>query len=108
MRGFSSVERRISANETQTRFRVQYKDKKGKAKGKVLKTIEEARALRDKTDIPGAAKKALNISPTPKAKKDKPGIQLLQLDLESTAISITDKLKLIKEYTDTVSKILAL
>lgn len=110
MKGFSSIERRISANADQTRFRVQYKDKKGKPKGKVLKTLADARKLRDQTDIPGAAKKAAEKGYTvPKTSKVAKKPEMMQLDLSSLAgITAEKKIELVDGIMSTIGKILAL
>ncbi len=118
MKGFSHTERRISANKDQTKFRIQYK-KDGKANARIVSSIEEARKVRDETDLPGAALKASanrkvavnpkqNPNKTAAKRVEKPEISVQKFDLSQFMEPAVDKLKLLKEYMDTVNKILSM
>lgn len=106
MKGFQTIERRISANDDKTRFRVQFKTKDGRANAKILKTIAEARKLRDKTDSASARKlntKGKYLKQTPAEK-----ISIHELDFSPKGdVDSSQKLKLLDRYLNILEKILA-
>jgi hypothetical protein len=81
MKGFSTIERRISANADHTKFRVQYKVN-GKANARIVGTIAEAREVRDRTDLSNTPRPKMELTEITIPKQVSLGTRLAERKLE--------------------------
>ena len=101
--GFKSLERRIAINEKGDRFRVQWIDKKGKGQAKIVKTIEQARELRDSTDTKRVKESLKEVSVV--KKRVEPAI--MELKFNDSSLSEDKKIKLAEKLLEVMGKLFA-
>lgn len=113
MAAFTVLERRIAVNADNSRFRVQYL-KDGKATAKVLKSLEEARIFRDRTDKQTVKKakktstKAEKVERIKRAYKQRAKPVIQEIDLPGLSDVGSDKLKLVDRYLTIMEKMLGI